>query len=146
MNAKEMTNTGLLNMPTLHPLNLLFLANLDDTKLNTEFAETITRQRLCQDVSELFLCSNMLNPHPPISNTISDEMITHINVFASIMKDGILTKGDCRLSVHLQEERGTPLAVELCKQLCQPDPLAGGRCTCNVLSFAGREGDHLLFL
>jgi hypothetical protein len=72
----------------------------------------------------------MLNVHSPISNTFTNEVITNVDVFRAIMKHRILTEGDCRLAVHLQDERCTLFALELCMQLCQPNALTGGRgCT-----------------
>jgi hypothetical protein len=45
-------------------------------------------------------------------------MEPHIYVFASVMKNGILTEGYSRLAIHLQQEGYALLALQLCRQLC----------------------------
>ena len=79
----------------------MFSADIDDTKLHTKFTEPITRQRLCQDVSKLLLSADVLNVHLPISNTVPNEMESHIFVFTSVMENGILSEGYSRLAIHL---------------------------------------------
>ena len=73
----------------------MFLADLDYTQLNTKFTKPVSRQRLCQDVSQLLLSADVLNVHPPVSNALSNKMKSNINVFASIVKNRILTESNC---------------------------------------------------
>ena len=82
-------------MLTFHPLSLMFLADLADAQLHTQLAETITRQRLRQDISQLLLSADVLNVHLPVANALSNEMIFHIYMLASIVKNRILTESDC---------------------------------------------------
>ena len=72
-----------VKMITFHPLSLMFLA------------EAITCQRLRQDVSQLLLSADVLNVHCPVANALSNEMIFHIYMLASIVKNRILTESDC---------------------------------------------------
>jgi hypothetical protein len=104
-------------MLTFHPLSLKFFTDLDDAQLYTQFAETISRERLRQNVSDLLLSADVLNVHLPISNTLPNEMESHIYVFASVMENMILTEGYSRLAIHLQQEGCALLAFQLCKQL-----------------------------
>jgi len=120
----------------------MFSADIDDTKLHTKFTEPITRQRLCQDVSKLLLSADVLNVHSPVSNTLSNKMKSNINVLASIVKDRILTEGDCRLAVHLQQEGGALLACQVSQELRQPGALACRRRPRDVLCFARGEGEQ----
>jgi hypothetical protein len=104
-------------MLTFHPLSLKFFTDLDDAQLYTQFAETISRERLRQNVGDLLLSADVLNVHLPISNTLPNEMESHIYVFASVMENMILTEGYSRLAIHLQQEGCALLAFQLCKQL-----------------------------
>ena len=110
-------NSGLHALLTFHPLSLKFLADLDNTQLYTQFAETISRERLRQNVGDLLLSADVLNVHLPISNTLPNEMKSHIYVFTSVVENKILTEGYSRLAIHLQQESCAPLALQLCKQL-----------------------------
>ena len=94
-------NSGLHALLTFHPLSLKFLADLDNTQLYTQFAETISRERLRQNVGDLLLSADVLNVHLPISNTVKNEMESHIFVFTSVMENGILSEGYSRLAIHL---------------------------------------------
>ena len=95
-------------------------------------------ERLRQNVGDLLLSADVLNVHLPISNTLPNEMKSHIYVFTSVVENRILTESYSRLAVHLQQESCALLALQLCKQLRQPYTLTGHRRPCNVLRFAGR--------
>ena len=86
-------NSGLHALLTFHPLSLKFLADLDNAQLYTQFAQTISRERLRQNVGDLLLSADVLNVHLPISNTLPNEMESHIYVFTSVMENRILTEG-----------------------------------------------------
>ena len=133
-------------MLTFHPLSLMFLADFADAQLHTQLAETITRQRLHQDINQLLLSANVLNVHLPVANALSNEMIAHIYMFTSIVENGILTECNRRLAVHLQNEGRALLALQLGQQLRQPNALTGRRSPRDILSFTGRQGDDLLLL
>jgi hypothetical protein len=89
-------------MFTFHPLSLMFLADLDDSKFFAQLTETFTLQRLHQDISDLLLSADVLNVHPPISNALSNKVEPNINMFAPIMEDRVLTESYSRLAIHLE--------------------------------------------
>ena len=51
----------------------------------------ISRERLRQNVGDLLLSADVLNVHLHISNTLSNEMKSHIYVFTSVVENEILT-------------------------------------------------------
>jgi len=91
-------------MLTFHPLILTFLADLDDAKLLTEFTEPVSCQRLRQNISNLLLSADVFNVQFPVSNTLPNEMKPHIYMFTTFVEDGILTEGNGRLAVHLEDK------------------------------------------
>ena len=123
-------------MLTLHPLSLKFLTDLDYSQLCTQLTEAISWQWLRQYVSNLLLSADVFNVQFPVSNTLPNEMKPHIYMFTTFMEDGILTEGNGRLAVHLEDKGCALLAFQLGKQLRQPNTLAGRRRPCNILSFA----------
>ena len=124
----------------------MFLADLDYTQLNTKFTKPVSRQRLCQDVSQLLLSADVLNVQLPIPNTLADEMKSDIYMFTPIVEDRIFTESNSRLAVHLENEGCALLALQLGEQLRQPNTLAGRCCPCYILSFARGQSDDLLLL
>ena len=60
----------------------------------------ISREQLRQNVGDLLLSADVLNVHLPISNTVPNEMESHIFVFTSVMENGILSEGYSRLAIH----------------------------------------------
>ena len=80
------------------------MTHLTDSQLLTHLHEFDSAQRLCHDVCKLLVSPNMLHFCYAITNTLSDEMISCVNVLASIMEDGILALGKWQKCSCLNQE------------------------------------------
>jgi hypothetical protein len=86
--------------------------------LLVQLTEALTCQRLRQNVDDLLLSTNMFDVHLPISNTLSNEMKSHIYVFALIVEDMILTECYTRLAIHLEKKGCALLVLQFDEQPC----------------------------
>ena len=76
--------------------------DFDDADLATKFLKLDAAERLRQDISELLPRAREIQLDPPILHTFTNIMILRVNMFAPVMKNGILTQCDCGHVVHLQ--------------------------------------------
>jgi hypothetical protein len=58
---------------------------------------------LLQDVCQMITHSHELNLNSPFSSTLTNEVLTNLNVLTSPMVNWILDEINCRLVVHLQQ-------------------------------------------
>ena len=85
-----------------HPLILVHLTHLDHPQQLPQLHELGTPKGLSENISRLLICSNMVNIHLALLDTLSDKMKTSVDVFAPVMKHRILAECDCRFVVHEQ--------------------------------------------
>jgi hypothetical protein len=116
-------------LTTFYPLILRIPHDPDDAKPCTKCTELLPCQGLHQDVGDLLLSADVLNVHSPFlqhtlvcpfPNTLSYEVKYDVYVLASLMKNEILTEGDCRLTVHLEKKWCVLPILQLDEQLRQP--------------------------
>jgi hypothetical protein len=106
--------------------------------------ETNTREGLGENVSELVAGADVLCTDLPSFNTLTDEMVLHLNVFAPIVKHRILAQLDGRFVVDEDCRWPASLASHVCKKTVKPDSLACRRGSGDVLCLARRESDDPL--
>ena len=77
----------------MYPLHVNHLLQLRKSK---------TSERLGEDVRELPTCFDKLDDDLPSIDTVPEKMELHVDVFAPVVKNRILRKGDGGLVVHHQ--------------------------------------------
>jgi len=65
-----------------------------------QLLKTNTPERLSEDISQLLLCLRVTEDNPALINTLPNEMVTNINVLASVVEDGVPAESYGRLVVH----------------------------------------------
>jgi len=80
-----------LELPELNKSYLaLIRGSLNDTKSFSESQEFDLSQGLCQNVSDLFICIDMLEPYSSPLHHISNIVVPDIDMLGAIMEYGIL--------------------------------------------------------
>jgi hypothetical protein len=109
---------------------ILMTPSLAQSAQNCSRAKGFVRMSaICSSVQT---CSMSILSFP---NALSYEVKYDVYVLASLMKNEILTEGDCRLTVHLEKKWCVLLILQLDEQLRQPSPLTARRSPYNILSF-----------
>jgi len=92
--------------------------NFYNTKLQSLLHKLGARQWLGEDVRQLLFSSDAFNFDLSFLCTLSDIVISSINVLASFMKHRILDESNGGLAINLQCERLGALLPQLPHQLC----------------------------
>ena len=87
---------------TLLLLSLALVLYISNPNQRAQFTEALSRQGLGQNVSKLFCSSDRLRLYPAILNTLMNEVIPDIDVFAAVVEHRVFAERDGGLIVNLQ--------------------------------------------
>jgi hypothetical protein len=99
------------------PLSLVrhLVGNLDHPGLGAELQEPDPPKRLGEQVCKLVLGIDVACLDAPFLQTASDEVVSHPNVLAPFMENGVLGQGQSGLVVHSEFHRSSVSADEITK-------------------------------
>jgi hypothetical protein len=85
---------------------------------------------LGEQIRKLVLVVDVARLEAPFLQAASDEVITHLDVLAPFMKNGVLCQGQSGLAVHPEFHHSSVSAEEITKQSNKPERLSqsGGGC------------------
>jgi hypothetical protein len=107
------THTHRFTMTIPH-INHVRLLDLHDTNLLLHVLKLDAHQGLGQGVCQLIARSYELNLNSSFGSTLTNEVITNLNVITSPMMNWVLDEMNCCLVVHLQQRSLHGYAQELC--------------------------------
>jgi hypothetical protein len=110
----------------------------------TKFKELDPPKGLGEQVRKLILGVDVARLDAPFCQTVTDEVVPHLDVLAPFMEHEVRGQRQCRLAIHLEFHRCRVSLEEITEQSSQPERLSrsgGGR---YVLSLAAGHGHHLL--
>jgi hypothetical protein len=99
---KDVTGDRDLEYSTFLPLILSTFTFGLDADCGMQLLEVNTSQRLRQNIRHLLLCCYKTKLDPALINTLTDEMIPHINMLTPIVEDEVLAQRYSRLIIHQQ--------------------------------------------
>jgi hypothetical protein len=113
-------------IPIILPLSLVrrFVGNLDHPDLGAELQEPDPLKRLREQVCKLVLGVDVACLDAPFLQTVSDKVVSHPDVLAPFMKNGVLGQGQSGLAVHSEFHCSNVSAKEITKQSNKPERLS----------------------
>jgi antitoxin component HigA of HigAB toxin-antitoxin module len=78
------------------------LLDLNNLELLAKQLESHTPKGLCENICELIFSAYEFDSYGSIFNAAPDEVVPHLNVLASVVKDWVLAQLDCRHVVYQQ--------------------------------------------
>ncbi|KAG8048559.1 hypothetical protein GUJ93_ZPchr0009g501 [Zizania palustris] len=91
MQPGNLNMQDLLTLTNL-PLNLAWLINLNEANLEPQLHKLISSKCLRQDVCKLHGNIDVFDVHRAFFNAFSDEVVSCVDMFTAIVKDGVLTE------------------------------------------------------
>jgi hypothetical protein len=91
--------------------------NLDHPGLGAELQEPDPSKRLGEQVCKLVLGVDIAYLDAPFLQTTSDEVVSHPDVLAPFIENGVLGQGQSGLAVHSEFHRSSVSVEEITKQL-----------------------------
>ena len=78
------------------------------------------RQSFGEDVRNMLICGNILELHNPSLNTVSDEVVSDLNMLGLVMKHRILRELDVTLIISVNDCRVQLLIKCPCEHFAKP--------------------------
>jgi hypothetical protein len=99
---------------------------------------------LGEQMRKLILGVDVARLKAPFLQATSDEAVSHPDVLAPFIKNGVLCQGQSGLAVHPEFYRSSVSAEEIIKQSNKLERLSQSGGGCYVLDLAAGQGHHLL--
>jgi hypothetical protein len=120
------------------------MGKLDHPDPGAKLKELGPPKGLGEQIRKLILGVDVARLEVPFLQAASDEVVSHPDVLAPFMKNGVLCQGQSGLVVHPEFHHSSVSAEEITKQSNKPEHLSRSGGGCYVLSLAARQGHHLL--
>jgi hypothetical protein len=120
------------------------VGELDHPDPGAKLKELDPPKGLGEQIRKLVLGVDVARLEVPFLQTASDEVVTHPDVLALFMKNGVLYQGQSGLAVHPKFHRSSVSAKEITKQSNKPECLSQSGGGYYVLGLTARQGHHLL--
>jgi hypothetical protein len=95
--TKQTAHSNKLKLPCVQDLFLTYLLlslahrlYINDSNLGAQLTEVLMPKGLCQNVCQLFSCSDELQPDPVMLHTFMNEMVTSFYILTAVMKHRVL--------------------------------------------------------
>jgi hypothetical protein len=128
------------------PLSLVrrLVGELDHPDPGAKHKKLDPPKGLGEQIRKLVLGVDVACLEAPFLQVASDEVVSHSDVLAPFMKNGVLCLGQSGLAVHPEFHRSSVSAEEITKQSKKPERLSRSGGGCYVLGLIAGQGHHLL--